>query len=177
MSSYPNNNYTQGEETSDEVLLCVNEISGLLAHDFERYENLSKDVCTFPLFSFSYDEVISPKFYAKEDIILEYSMSSLGGVCDGSSYINTHDDFNVEKKYVEIGYVSSSFYSCFHEAEIHFDFSYDEESNSNEMVHSNELFEENIDMDQHIVKMQFHDDSCDLVSNHLLECEENAMYV
>ena len=45
------------------------------------------------------------------------------------------------------------------------------------MVYSNELFEENINMDQHIMNMQFHDDFCDLVSNNLLECEENVAYV
>lgn len=44
------------------------------------------------------------------------------------------------------------------------------------MVYPNELFEEKFDMDQHIVRRQFHDDSCDLVSNDLLEYEENIVY-
>lgn len=177
MSSYPDNNHSQGKETSNEVLLSVDEISDLLDHDFERYASLSKDVCAFPHFSFSYDEVISPKFDAKEDVVSQYAMSSFEGVCDGSLYINTHDDFYVEKKDVEIRFVVGSFSSCFHEVEIYSDFLCDEESNSNEVVYSNDLFEENIDTDRHIVKMEFHDASCDFVSNNLLECEENVVYV
>ena len=158
-------------------MLSVDEISNLLAHNFERYANLSKDVCVFPHFAISYDEVISPKFDVEEDIVLEYAISSFGGVCDASLYINTHDEFYVEKEDVVIRSLAGSFSSCFHEAKIHLACSCDEESNSDEMVYSNDLFEENIDTNQHIMNMQFHDDSCDLVSNHLLECEENAAYV
>ena len=147
-------------------MLSVDEISDFLAHDFGRYENPSKDFCALPCFAFSYAKVISPKFDAEEDLVSKYAMSSFGGVCDGSLYINTHDDFYVEKEDVEIRSIAGSFSSYFHEDEIDFYCSYDEESNSNEVVHSNGLFEENFDMDQHIVKIQFHDDSCDFASNH-----------
>ena len=58
------------------------------------------------------------------------------------------------------------------EAKIHSNCSCDKESNTNEVVYSSESFEEKIDIDQHIVNMQFHDYSCDLVSNQLFECEE-----
>ena len=79
----------------------------MLAQDFERYANLSKYFYALPHFTFLYDEVISPKFDIEEDIVLEYAMSSFGGVCDGSLYINTHDDFYVENEDVEIRYVGS----------------------------------------------------------------------
>lgn len=50
--SHPDNDLSQGEETSSEILLSVDEISNLLAHDFERYANLSKDVCALLHFAF-----------------------------------------------------------------------------------------------------------------------------
>ena len=106
----------------------------------------------------------------------KYVESSFEGVFDESSYVCTYDDFYV-KEDVDIRSIASSISSCFHEAEIIFDCSYDEESSSNEVFHSNESFVENIDMDQHFVNEHFHDDSCDLVSNHLLECEEVIVYV
>ena len=40
--------------------------------------------------------------------------------------------------------------------------------NSNETVYPSELFEKKLDTDQYILGMQFHDNSCDLGSNHLL---------
>ena len=51
-------------------------------------------------------------------------------MCDGSLYINTHDDFYA-KDDVEIRFVAGSFSSCFHEAKIVFDCSYDEEDITN----------------------------------------------
>ena len=68
-------------------------------------------------------------------------------------------------------------FSHFHEAEINSYCSYDKKSNTNEVVYPSELFEEKIDTNQHIVRRQFHDDTCDLISNHLMECEENVVYV
>lgn len=101
----------------------------------------------------------------------------MGGVCDGNSCINTHDDFYVENEDVGIRSVAGSLSFCFHEAEINLDSSCVEKSNTNEMVYPSELFEEKIETDQHIENRQFHDDSWDLVSNHLLEYEDNTMYV
>ena len=60
------NNHSQGKETSNEVLLIVDEISDFLARDFKRYENLFKDFYALPHFFFSYDEFISPKFMLKK---------------------------------------------------------------------------------------------------------------
>ena len=59
---------SQEEQTCDEVLLNVDEISELLAHDCERYANVFKDDPNFPCNVFSQDEVLSPKFYAESDI-------------------------------------------------------------------------------------------------------------
>ena len=39
VSSYPDNDPSQGKEISSEVLLSVDQISDLLAYDFERYAN------------------------------------------------------------------------------------------------------------------------------------------
>lgn len=176
--SHLNNNHSQGEETRDEVLLSVDEIFDLLAHDFERYANLYKDAYALPRFAILYGEVISPKFDVEEDVVLEYALSSLGGVCDGNLYINTLDNFYVENENVGIRFVSDSWFSCFHEDEIHLDSSYEKNINSNELVYPSELFEENFDMDhQHIVRRNFHDDSYELRSNHLLEYEENGVSV
>ena len=60
-SIYLDNSHNQGEEVCNEVLLSVDEISDLLALDFERYANLSKDICALPHSAFSCDEVLSPK--------------------------------------------------------------------------------------------------------------------
>ena len=71
-------------------------------------------------------------------------------MCDGNLDINTHDDFYV-KDDVEIRFVAGSFSSCFHEAKIVFDCSYDEESNIDGETHSDQLFEEDLYVDQHIL--------------------------
>lgn len=39
VTRHQDNDISQGEEIRDEVLLSVDEISNLLAHDFERYAN------------------------------------------------------------------------------------------------------------------------------------------
>ena len=116
-------------------MLSVDEISYLLALDFERYESLSQDVCAFPCFSSSYDEVISPKSDIEEDVNLEYVESSFEGVFDESSNVHAHYDTYLEEEDVKIGYVASSFSSCFHETEIVFDCSYDEEDIINREIH------------------------------------------
>ena len=45
------------------------------------------------------------------------------------------------------------------------------------MVYPSELFEKDFDIDQYILRMQFHDNSYDLGSNNLLKYEENATYI
>jgi hypothetical protein len=45
--------------------LNVDEISELLAHDYERYENVFKNDLVFPCNIFSQDEVLSLKFDAE----------------------------------------------------------------------------------------------------------------
>lgn len=177
VSSHLDNDLIQGEEISNEILLSVDEISDLLAHDFERYANLSKDACILKCYANSCGEVSSPKFDVEEDVVLEYAMSTLGGVCDGSLYVNAPNDFHVEKKSIEIRSDVGSLSFCFHKTERNSDSSCDKESNSNGLVYSSELFEGIFDMDQHVVRRQFHYNSCDLVSNQLFECEENITYI
>ena len=80
MSSCPDNDLSQGGETRDQILLSVDEISDLLAHDFKRYANQSKDACILTCYANSYGEVISPNFDVEEDTVSEYVMSGLGGV-------------------------------------------------------------------------------------------------
>ena len=174
LSSHPDHDLSQGEEIGSEILLSVDEISDLLDHDFQRYANQPKDVCVLTCYANSCDEVSSPKFDVEEDVVSEYAMSGLGGVCDSNLYVNTHSDFYVENEDTEIGSVAGSMFSCFHEDEINFDSSYNENSNSNRMVYPSELFERDFDTDQCILGMQYHDHSCDLGSNHLLEYEENT---
>ena len=175
MSSYPDNDLSQGEETRDEVLLSVDEISDLLAHDFERYANQSKDACVLTRYANSCGKVNSPKFDVEEDVVSECAMSSVGGVCDSNLYISTRDDYHVKNAGIRV--VADSRFSCFHEDEIHSDSSYDKKSNTNEIVYPSELFEKEFDTDHHIVNTQFHDNSYDLGSNNLFKYEENATYV
>ena len=64
----PNNNHvhSQGNQIHGEVMLSTDEIVALLAHDFERYAKISKDVLASPIYSFSYDEVTSPSLILRE---------------------------------------------------------------------------------------------------------------
>ena len=71
-SSYLDNSHSQREEVCNEVLLSVDELSDLLTLDFDRYANLSKDVCSLPCFALSCDEVFSPQFDVEENLVLEY---------------------------------------------------------------------------------------------------------
>lgn len=130
-------------------MLSVDQILDLLAHDFERYANQSRDACALTRYANSYGEVMSPIFDVEDDVdvVSYFSMSTLGGVCDDNSCITTYDDMYVENKDVKIGSIADSFSSCFHKAEIHSDYSYDEECNSNDLVYSNELFEGRSDTD------------------------------
>ena len=97
-------------------------------------------------------------------------------MCDGGSYVRTHDDFYV-KDDVEIRSVAGSFSSCFHDAETIFDCSYDEEDINNREIHSDQLFKEDLHVDQHVLNEYFHNDSCDFMSNHMLKCEEVVVCV
>ena len=83
-SSYLDNDLSQGKQTRDKILLSVDEISDLLAHDFERYANQSKDACILTCYANSCDEVISPNYDVEEDTILEYVMSSVESICDSN---------------------------------------------------------------------------------------------
>jgi hypothetical protein len=174
MSSHLDNDLSQGEEMDGEILLSVDEISDLLAHDFQRYANQPKDAYVLTCYANSCDEVSSPKYDDEEDVILEYAMSGLGGVCDSNLYVNAHNNFYVENEDIEMSSVASSMFSGFHEDEIILDSLCDKEGNINGMVYPSELFEKDFDTDQCTLRMHFHDHSCDLGSNHLLEYEDNT---
>ena len=64
--------YDQSHEdlNCDEVLLSVDEILELLAHDLKRYANVSLDAHAFPYGISSQGEVISPRFDVEFDIKL-----------------------------------------------------------------------------------------------------------
>ena len=177
LSSYPDNDLSQGEETKNEILLSVDEISDLLAHDFKRYANQSKDACVLTRYAFPCNEVVSPKYDVEEGTVSEYDMPGLGGVCDHNLYINAHNDFYVENENRGVRSVVDSLFSCCHETEINSDSSYDDIRNTSEVVYPSELFEKDFDTDQYILGTQIHDNFYDLGSNHLLECEEDAAYV
>lgn len=124
----------------------------------------------------SYGEVIFPKYDVEKDVVSECAMLGLGGVCDSNLYINAHNKFYDENENREIRVVTDSMVSYFHKAEISSDSSCDKR-NSNETVYPSELFEKELHTDQYILGRHSHDTSYDLRSNHLFECEENAMYV
>lgn len=176
VSRHPDNDISQGEEIRDEFLLSVDEISNLLAHDFERYANQSKDACVLKRYANSYGEVIFPKYDVEKDIVSECAMSGLGVVCDSNLYINAHNEFYDENERREIRVVADSMFSYFHKAEISSDSPCDKR-NTNEIVYPSELFEKELDTDQYILDMQFHDNSYDLKFNQLLKCEEIAVCV
>ena len=129
VSSHPNYDHTQWEQISDEVLLSVDEISELLACDFERYVNSSMDVSSSHFYSFAYGEVSSPKFDVETVAKLETYLSSFGGVLDMSSNVCTHDDFYHMKHILKRRHSVDSFSSHANDVGLGLECSYDNECN------------------------------------------------
>lgn len=171
--------------SQDEVLLSIDKILVLLAHDFERYENISKDAHNLHCYVFSHNEVTSLRFDVEGDINLEYFESSSGGVCGSSLNVNTNDNFYYVKNVLEMRSRDDTFSSCFHEVEMSSDYSCDEKGSDDISLdgfdmfeaHSYKMFEEDIDIDQHSECEHFHDDSYTLIINPLFECQEVATLI
>lgn len=175
-SNHPVYDQNLGEETCDEVLLSVDKILELLAHDLERYANVSLDAHVVPCGIPSQGEVISPRFDVEFDIKSEYLLSSFGGVCDNRSSINTHDDYsNKESTNREKFHFVSDYYHANY-TKIGFEYNKEAKARSDKSdsefslyvddkfkVHSNELFDE--DYNQHDLCQNFHDSFSDLVNN------------
>ena len=85
---------SQRDQSYGEVMLCTEEISELLAYDFERYIKSSIDSPASPVFSFASHEVYSPMFDVERDMNMDQSLSSLGDVSGVCSNTNTYEDFS-----------------------------------------------------------------------------------
>lgn len=189
-SFHLNNNHSQ-ENICEAVFLSPDEISSLLARDFEKHVSVSKDLHIFPHNISSFNQVTSPKFDVEREVKSEQSLLDCGGVYDNTSNVFVHEDLlDVEDvsegKFNVVTYSSHAYFSV-----ICFDASCDEEENSKSCqsqygfslcannscrdkfkVHSDILLNEENDCDQHSVDQHFQNKFSCLVTNQLFRCEE-----
>lgn len=189
-SCYPDDNHNR-EKICKAMFLSSNEISELLAREFEKHVSISKDLHIFSHNTFSFSQINSPKFDVEKDLEYEQSLSDFGGVDDSTSNVFAHDDL-LNANYVSEGKfnaVSDSFHAGY--ATISFDISCDEEENSEYCqsdygfslyadkscedkfkVYSDFQFDEEDDSGQHSLDQHFQNEFSILVTNQLFECEE-----
>jgi hypothetical protein len=146
----PDNDHGQVEETCGNILLSIDKISLLLAHDFKKYANVSKAVCTLPCHSFPYDEVVSPKFDAEVEVRSGSSELNSKGMSGESLYTYAPNNFCDEESDVTIkSIVDSLSCSYSHEREIHSDLLSNKRVCCAEDFHADDLFNESVHVYQH----------------------------
>ena len=110
--------------------MSSDEISILLAREFEKHVSISKGLHMFSHNTFSFSQINSPKFDVEKEVESKKSLLDFGGVYNRTSKIFAHEDL-LNANYVNEGKfnaISDSFHASY--ATISFDISCDEEENS-----------------------------------------------